>query len=80
MRTVAEKTIQEVGKTLHVEWALQSPAVYSIALSSSKRFVEEFTVKMQDNINEILDLEAMVVQAMVRDKRVSANAGRGMAG
>ncbi len=45
-------------------WLLASPMGLAAALSLADRFVASFTVRMQENIEDIMDLEHLVVEKM----------------
>ncbi len=43
-----------------------SPMTYGAALTVADKFVASFTVKMQENIGDIMDLEHLVVDKFVK--------------
>ena len=49
-----------------MSWMVASPMGLAGALSLADRFVASFTVLMQENIGDIMDLEHLVVDKMVK--------------
>jgi uncharacterized membrane protein YheB (UPF0754 family) len=60
--------LQHIGNDLKVGAALGLPVVQIAARRVAKTFVVGFTGQMQKNIHEIVDLEGMVIRAIMKDK------------
>ena len=55
-----------VNMGIGVSWMVASPMTYGAALTVADQFVASFTVKMQENIGDIMDLEHLVVNKFVK--------------
>lgn len=64
------RATQRIADQLGVGLALRDPFLRRAVQTEAQDFVVGFTNRMHDNINEIMDLEGMVVRAMVKDKKL----------
>jgi hypothetical protein len=55
-----------VNMGIGVSWMVASPMTYGAALTVADQFVASFTVKMQENIGDIMDLEHLVIDKFVK--------------
>jgi len=63
---VASRYLCVVNMAIGVSWMVASPMTYGAALTVADKFVASFTVKMQENIGDIMDLEHLVVNKFVK--------------
>jgi len=65
-----ENVIDGVASDLGASFALKSGAVRALATEYATNFTADFTRLMQSEIEQVWDLEGMVVEAMVQDKKL----------
>lgn len=67
-RPLIPSAVEKAAKEGGAGWLSASPMTYGLSMSASDRFVKSFTVKMCDNIKDIMDLENLVVEKFVKEK------------
>jgi hypothetical protein len=63
---VASRYLCVLNMAIGVSWMVASPMTYGAALTVADQFVASFTIKMQENISDIMDLEHLVVNKFVK--------------
>jgi len=62
--------VEAAARSAGMSWMVASPMGLAGALSLADRFVASFTVRIQENIGDIMDLEHLVVDKMVKEKKL----------
>jgi len=69
-RPLIPAALEKAAKEGGVGWLATSPMTYGVSLNLADKFVTSFTVKMCENIKDIMDLENLVVEKMVKEKKL----------